>query len=115
MENQQVIDLVRELFVKVISFDRIGLVDTLNKDGFPISDNADEETLINTSLAAMQSSDKFQEDLANLMIKYADSTKNYKSFAPYQNDLTENLAPQAIMGNEAKPDDIFYSAPLFAK
>ena len=46
MENEQVIDLVRGLFVKVISYDRLALVDTLNKDGFSISPNADEETLV---------------------------------------------------------------------
>lgn len=114
MENQ-VVDLVRGLFVKVVSYDRIRLVDILNNNGFPISANADEETLINTSLSAMQVSQTFRDDLTKLMIKYADTGTNYKSFAPYQNDLTENLAPQQIMGNEKKPDDIFYKAPLFAK
>ena len=115
MENQQVIDLVRGLFVKVISYDRLALVDTLNKDGFSVSANADEETLINTALTAMQSSEKFRNDLANLMLKYAESGTNYKSFAPYQNDLTETLAPQQIMGNETLPDNVFYKAPLFTK
>ena len=115
MENQQVIDLVRGLFVKVISYDRLALVDTLNNDGFSISTNADEETLINTSLTAIQVSQKFRDDLAQLMIKYADSGKNYKSFAPYQNDLTESLAPQQIMGNEPLPDNVFFKAPLFTK
>jgi len=116
MENEQVIDLVRGLFVKVISYDRLALVDILNNDGFSISPNADEETLINTSLTAMQVSEKFRDDLSQLMIKYADSGTNYKSFAPYQNDLTESLSPQEIMGNEQLPvDEIFYKAPLFAK
>ena len=115
MENQSVVDLVRELFVKVLSFDRMGLVDTLNKDGFPISPNADEETLINTSLMAMQVSEKFREDLVNLMAKFADKQKDYKSFAPYQNDLTENLAPQDIMVEHTMQDEIFQNAPLFAK
>jgi len=115
MENQQVIDLVRGLFVKVISFDRLALVDTLNKDGFPISVKANEETLINTSLMAMQVSEQFRNDLAQLMIKYADAGTSYKSFAPYQNDLTESLAPQQIMGTEPLPDNGFYKAPLFAK
>jgi hypothetical protein len=114
MENQ-VIDLVRGLLVKVVSYDRFRLVDTLNNDGFPISPNDDEETLINTTLSAMQVSQKFRDDLAQLMLKYADTTTNYKSFAPYQNDLTENLAPQQIMGNEELPKNIFYKAPLFAK
>lgn len=114
MENQ-VIDLVRGLFVKVVSYDRLRLVDILNNNGFPISPNDDEQTLINTSLSAMQVSPTFRDDLTKLMVKYADNTTNYKSFAPYQNDLTENLAPQQIMGNEKKPDDIFYKAPLFAK
>jgi hypothetical protein len=113
--EDQVIDLVRGLFVKVISYDRIALVEILNKNGFPISTNADEQTLINTSLNAMQVSETFRDDLVQLMIKYAEPNANYKSFAPYQNDLTENLAPQQIMGNEKKPDDIFYKAPLFAK
>jgi hypothetical protein len=114
MENQ-VIDLVRGLLVKVVSYDRFRLVDTLNNDGFPISPNDDEETLINTTLSAMQVSEKFRNDLAQLMLKYADTTTNYKSFAPYQNDLTESLAPQQIMGNEPLPENIFYKAPLFAK
>jgi hypothetical protein len=114
MENQ-VIDLVRSLLMKVVSYDRIRLVDTLNNNGFPISPNDDEETLINTTLSAMQVSQKFRDDLAQLMLQYADTGTNYKSFAPYQNDLTESLAPQQIMGNEKKPDDIFYDAPLFAK
>jgi hypothetical protein len=114
MENQ-VIDLVRSLLIKVVSYDRIRLVDTLNNDGFPISPNDDEETLINTTLSAMQVSQKFRDDLAQLMLQYADNGTNYKSFAPYQNDLTESLAPQEIMGNEPIPDDIFYDAPLFAK
>ena len=113
MENQ-VIDLVRSLLIKVVSYDRIRLVDTLNNDGFPISPNDDEETLINTTLSAMQVSQKFRDDLAQLMLQYADNGTNYKSFAPYQNDLTESLAPQEIMGNEPIPDDIFYDAPLFA-
>jgi len=115
MENEKIIDLVRGLFVKVISYDRVALVETLNNDGFPIGLNADEETLISTSLNAMQVSDKFRDDLVNLMAKYADKTDNYKSFAPYQNDLTETLSPQQVMGNEKKPDDVFYKAPLFAK
>jgi hypothetical protein len=114
MENQ-VIDLVRSLLMKVVSYDRIRLVDTLNNNGFPISPNDDEETLINTTLSAMQVSQKFRDDLAQLMLQYADTGTNYKSFAPYQNDLTESLAPQQIMGNEKKPDNIFYDAPLFAK
>jgi hypothetical protein len=114
MENQ-VIDLVRSLLMKVVSYDRIRLVDTLNNNGFPISPNDDEETLINTTLSAMQVSQKFRDDLAQLMLQYADTGTNYKSFAPYQNDLTESLAPQQIMGNEKKPDDIFYDAPLFSK
>jgi hypothetical protein len=114
MENQ-VIDLVRSLLIKVVSYDRIKLVDTLNNDGFPITTNDDEETLISTTLSAMQVSEKFRDDLAKLMLQYADTGTNYKSFAPYQNDLTESLAPQQIMGNEKKPDDIFYDAPLFAK
>jgi hypothetical protein len=114
MENQ-IIDLVRSLLIKVISFDRIRLVDALNNNGFPISPNDDEETLINTTLSAMQVSQKFRDDLAQLMLQYADKGTNYKSFAPYQNDLTENLAPQDIMGNEPIPDNIFYNAPLFAK
>ena len=109
------LDMVRRLFVKVISFDRLALVETLNKDGFPVSLNADEETLINTSLQAVQVSEKFRDDLSELMLKYADTNENYKSFAPYQNDLTENLAPQEVIGNEKLPDDIFYKAPLFAK
>ena len=58
---------------------------------------------------------KFRDDLAQLMLQYADAKKTYKSFASYQNDLTENLAPQQIMGNEPIPDDIFYNAPLFVK
>lgn len=115
MENQQVIDLVRGLFVKVISYDRLALVDTLNNNGFSISTSADEETLINTSLTAMQVSEKFRDDLAQLMIKYADSGTNYKSFAPYQNDLTETLAPQEIMGDEQLPENAFYNASLFSK
>lgn len=115
MENQQVIDLVRELFVKVLSFDRMGLVDKLNQSGFPISPNADEDTLITTSLNAMQLSPKFRDELVQLMVKFADKEKNYKSFAPYQNDLTENLAPQEVMGDKKMPDDVFYKAPLFAK
>lgn len=114
MENQ-VIDLVRGLLVKVVSYDRFRLVDILNNDGFPISSNDDEETLINTTLSAMQVSEKFRNDLAQLMLKYADTTTNYKSFAPYQNDLTESLAPQQIMGNEPLPENIFYKAPLFSK
>jgi len=114
MENQ-VIDLVRGLLVKVVSYDRIKLVDTLNNDGFPISPNDDEETLINTTLSAMQTSQKFRDDLAQLMLQYADTETNYKSFAPYQNDLTESLAPQQIMGNEKMPENIFFKAPLFAK
>ena len=114
MENQ-VIDLVRELLVKVVSYDRLSLVDALNNNGFPISPNDDEETLFNTTLSAMQVSKSFRDDLAQLMLQYADTGTNYKSFAPYQNDLTESLAPQQIMGNEKKPDDIFYDAPLFAK
>jgi hypothetical protein len=114
MENQ-IIDLVRSLLIKVISYDRIRLVDALNNNGFPISPNDDEETLINTTLSAMQVSQKFRDDLAQLMLQYADNGTNYKSFAPYQNDLTENLAPQDIMGNEPIPDNIFYNAPLFAK
>jgi hypothetical protein len=114
MENQ-VIDLVRSLLMKVVSYDRIRLVDTLNNDGFPISPNDDEETLVNTTLTAMQVSQKFRDDLAQLMLPYADAEKTYKSFASYQNDLTESLAPQQIMGNEKLPDDIFYNAPLFAK
>jgi len=114
MENQ-VIGLVRELLVKVISYDRFRLVDILNSNGFPISPDDDEETLFATTLNAMQVSQSFRDDLAQLMIKYADPTTNYKSFAPYQNDLTESLAPQQIMGNEKKPDDIFYDAPLFSK
>jgi hypothetical protein len=114
MENQ-VIDLVRGLLIKVVSYDRIRLVDTLNNDGFPISPNDDEETLINATLSAMQVSQKFRDDLAQLMLQYADTGTNYKSFAPYQNDLTESLAPQQIMGNEPIPDDIFYNAPLFVK
>ena len=114
MENQ-VIDLVRSLLMKVVSYDRIRLVDTLNNNGFPISPNDDEETLINTTLSAMQVSKSFRDDLAQLMLQYADTGTNYKSFAPYQNDLTESLAPQQIMGNEKKPDDIFYDAPLFSK
>jgi hypothetical protein len=115
MENEQIVDMVRGLFVKVISFDRLGLVETLNKDGFPTNLNADEETLINSSLMAMQVSEKFRDDLAEMMLKYADTNDNYKSFAPYQNDMTESLAPQGLMGNEKLPDDIFYKAPLFAK
>jgi hypothetical protein len=114
MENQ-VVDLVRGLFVKVVSYDRLRLVDILNKNGFAISPYDDEETLINTSLMAMQTSQSFSDELAELMVKYADTNSNYKSFAPYQNDLTESLAPQQIMGNEKIPDDIFYDAPLFAK
>jgi hypothetical protein len=114
MENQ-VIDLVRSLLMKVVSYDRIKLVDTLNNDGFPITTNDDEETLINTTLSAMQVSEKFRDDLAKLMLKYADTENTYKSFASYQNDLTESLAPQEIMGNEPIPDNIFYDAPLFAK
>lgn len=115
MENEQIIDMVRGLFVKVISFDRLGLVDALNNNGFPIELNADEDTLINSSLKAMQVSEKFRDDLAKMMLKYADTNENYKSFAPYQNDMTESLAPQEIMGNEKLPDDVFYKAPLFAK
>ena len=114
MENQ-VIDLVRSLLMKVVSYDRIRLVDTLNANGFPITTNDDEETLINTTLSAMQVSQSFRDDLAQLMLPYADVEKTYKSFASYQNDLTESLAPQQIMGNEKKPDDIFYDAPLFSK
>ena len=114
MENQ-IIDLVRSLLMKVVSYDRIRLVDTLNNNGFPISPNDDEETLINTTLSAMQVSQKFRDDLAQLMLQYADAEKTYKSFASYQNDLTESLAPQEIMGNEPIPDNIFYDAPLFAK
>jgi hypothetical protein len=114
MENQ-VIGLVRGLLVKVVSYDRIRLVDDLNNNGFPITTNDDEETLINTTLMAMQTSQKFRDDLAQLMLKYADTGTNYKSFAPYQNDLTENLAPQQIMGNEPIPENIFFKAPLFAK
>lgn len=114
MENQ-VVDLVRGLFVKVVSYDRLRLVDILNKNGFAISPYDDEETLINTSLMAMQTSQSFSDELAELMVKYADTNSNYKSFAPYQNDLTESLSPQQIMGNEKIPDDIFYDAPLFAK
>jgi hypothetical protein len=114
MENQ-VIDLVRSLLIKVVSYDRIRLVDTLNNNGFPISPNDDEETLINTTLSAMQVSQKFRDELAQLMLPYADVEKTYKSFASYQNDLTESLAPQEIMGNEPIPSDIFYDAPLFTK
>ena len=115
MENEQVVDLVRGLFVKVLSFDRMGLVDKLNQSGFPISPSADEETLVSTSLNAMQLSPKFRDELVQLMVKFADTTTNYKSFAPYQNDLTENLAPQDIMGEQKMPDEIFHKAPLFAK
>jgi len=114
MENQ-VIDLVRELLVKVISYDRLRLVDILNKNGFPISTDDDEETLFTSTLSAMQVSQSFRDDLAKLMIQYANPQTNYKSFAPYQNDLTENLAPQQIMGDETLPENIFYNAPLFAK
>jgi hypothetical protein len=115
MENQ-VVDLVRGLFVKVVSYDRLRLVDILNKNGFAISPYDDEETLINTSLMAMQTSQSFSDELAELMVKYADkSSNNYKSFAPYQNDLTESLAPQQIMGDDKIPDNIFYNAPLFVK
>lgn len=115
MENQQMIDEVRGLFVKVLSFDRLGLVEKLNQSGFPMSPNADEETLINTSLKAMQLSDKFRDELVQLMVKFADTNKNYKSFAPYQNDLTENLAPQDLIVEHKMPDEIFQKAPLFAK
>ena len=111
MENQQAIDLARGLFLQVLTQDKNALVDMLNKDGFPTSQNASEETIIYTSLSAMQISPKFRNDLANLMHKK--TTNNKKSFAPYQNDLTENLIPQEIMGNEPLPKDIFYPAPLF--
>jgi hypothetical protein len=114
MENQT-IDLVQNLFVKVISYNRLGLVDALNNNGFPITPNDDEDTLIKTSLNALEVSPSFRDDLVELMANFSDNTANYKSFAPYQNDLTESLAPQQIMGNEKKPDDIFYNAPLFAK
>jgi hypothetical protein len=114
MENQ-VIDLVRSLLIKVVSYDRIRLVYALNENGFQITTNDDEETLINTTLSAMQVSQKFRDDLAQLMLPYADAEKTYKSFASYQNDLTESLAPQQIMGNEPIPSDIFYDAPLFTK
>ena len=70
MENQQAIDLVRELFVKVLSFDRMGLVDKLNESGFPISPNDDEEKLIQTSLNAMQVSPKFRDELVQLMVNW---------------------------------------------
>lgn len=114
MENQAV-DLVQSLFAKVISYNRWALVDALNKNGFPISADDDQDTLVKTSLTAMEVSPSFRDDLTKLMVQFADAGTDYKSFAPYQNDLTENLAPQQIMGNEKKPDDIFYSAPLFAK
>lgn len=114
MENQT-LDLVQSLFAKVISYNRLGLVDALNNNGFPITANDDQDTLIKTSLNAMEVSPSFRDDLVKLMANFSDDATNYKSFAPYQNDLTENLAPQQIMGNEKKPDDIFYKAPLFAK
>jgi hypothetical protein len=109
MENQQAIDLARGLFLKVLSENKMALVDTLNKDGFPTSPNASEDTIVYTAFSAMQISSKFRDDLANLMHKH---TTTKKSFAPYQNDLTENLIAQDIMGNEPLPD-VFYPAPLF--
>lgn len=114
MENQQIIDNVRALFVKVMSYDRLSLVDSLNKNGFPISSQADADELTNTSLTAVQKSEGFRNDLAELMSKFANPDK-FKSFAPYQNDLTENLNPTKIMGDTKGPDGIFYDAPLFSK
>lgn len=113
MENE-LVEKMRELFAKVLGYDRLRLIDALNNNGFPISSNAEPDTITETSLNAMQVSDGFRNDLAELMSKYS-TESNFKSFASYQNDLTENLSPQQVMGDMKKPDDIFYDAPLFAK
>ncbi len=113
MENE-LLEKMRELFAKVLGYDRLRLVDALNNNGFPTSSNADADTLTETSLNAMQVSEGFRNDLAELMSKYSTESV-YKSFAPYQNDLTENLSAQQVMGNMKKPDGVFYDAPLFAK
>lgn len=113
MENQ-LVENMRELFVKVLAYDRLRLLDALNNNGFPTNANSDPETLTEASLKAMQVNDGFRNDLAELMSKYSTESA-YKSFAPYQNDLTENLSAQQVMGNMKKPDGVFYDAPLFAK
>ena len=114
MDNQQLLDNMRALFIKVLSYDRIRLVEALNNNGFPITTEADPEMLTEASLKAMQVNEGFRNDLAELMSKYS-SESIFKSFAPYQNDLTENLSAQQVMGNMKKPDGVFYDAPLFAK
>jgi hypothetical protein len=92
MENQ-VIDLVRSLLIKVVSYDRIRLVDALNATGFPITTNDDEETLINTTLSAMQVSEKFRDDLAQLMLPYADVTYSQTST---MNESVERLIQRMV-------------------
>jgi hypothetical protein len=114
MENQQLVDNMRSLFAKVLAYDRIRLMDALNNNGFPTHPNADPDMLTEASLMAMQVSEGFRNDLTELMAKYS-TESNFKSFASYQNDLTETLSPQQVMGNMKKPDGIFYDAPLFAK
>lgn len=122
MEN--LIDTVRNTFVKILTNDRADLVTILNRNGFVTIPTASDDEIIQKSLHSLQVSDNFRNDLSGLMTRYEDDFKSLQlSKMNFAAQPEEGGGINMLTGFELKtninPFDaksaIFMKAPLFAQ
>lgn len=71
MDNEQLlIDNIRKAFARILFYDKKSLVDILNKNAFICSYDSTSDDVTVLSLKALQISNNYRKDLAELIAKY---------------------------------------------
>ena len=75
MDNQQLVDDIRKAFARILFYDKKSLIDILNKNAFVSSYDSTDNDVIVMSLKALQLSNNYRNDLAELIAKYYTQSK----------------------------------------
>lgn len=109
LTEEQLIDVIRKCFADVLINQRPQLIFALNKCGFPVSNMVSESQLITESLKALQTSNKFRDELSSLIAKCEHSQtlqqQNKKNFASQQMGLIPSLNANNMGFQNFKPYD----------
>ncbi len=109
LSEEQVIDTIRKCFAEVLINQREQLINVLNKCGFPVSNMVSDDQLIIESLKALQTSNKFRDELSGLISKCENSQTlqqgNKKNFASQQMGLIPSLNANNMKFQNFQPYD----------
>lgn len=75
MNKEQLVNDIRKAFARILYYDRKALIDILNKNAFVCSYDCTDDEVTVMSLKALQLSNNYRQDLAELIAKYYTQSK----------------------------------------